>query len=253
MTDFSSTPKSNRNPDALAPMFAPPPSRSNAKTRGVFGLRKSQAAPKPKGATLARTRPNPPTTLSEDARAFESSKDVLDAPSDIFAATPTYAIQPQARGSNALTIGMASAVLLVGLSIAGWFYYQSQNDNVVARTLAPASEVASNPTTSDAPAPPTPVAPATLATPAPRNTPTHVAKATHTYRARAASDADADVSATVPAPQPSPGPTRQTAPPAPLVLNIPQTVAPPAPPVDTPAAPQAAPTPQQPPTTPPSI
>lgn len=260
-TEFTSIPddfSTPVNPDSIP--FAPMPAWERGKTRrSLAGGDAVAAEPRTFSAEPITTRPvTRPTTLTDDARAYEARghearMDRVDPAETAFAAEPVYATRTAVRKTSAAPIAiMAGLILLGGVAAAGWYYSQPRDAGVAQLTpgsTITTTEVASNAVATDASvAPPTaaaaPVTPTTTTTTttkvaAPVRTTSARTTVTRSRHAPAAADNAADVSVRAPVQAaPAPAAPPAAAAPAPLVLTLP------AQPIPT----QTAPAPETPPT-----
>ena len=237
--------------------FAPTPSWERGKKARNLGARvaSEERSFAPTGRASAVT--TPPTTLSDDARAFEMRQEA--ARESAFAAPPVYADRATGRsGARAPLAIMAGLILLGGAGAAGWYYSQPHDPSGMAE-LTPGSTATASATTEVATTAPAtapietqataPIAhQTTTSTTTTRVTPAVKTTVTRSRTVRTAGDQAADASATAPVPAaqvravPAPTPIAPAAPAAPLVLTIPQ----PAAPVEMPVPQQTAPAPTPP-------
>jgi cytoskeletal protein RodZ len=221
-------------PSSDTPMFAATPSWERGKKRRSFAGRDEPVTAEPRSFGDVET----PTTLSDDARAYEARTDTAGINDTSFAAAPVYAARPARKGNGAAPIAIAAGVVLLGgLAAAGYYAYQPHNTGIAE--LTPGSTATTSDAASTAPAaseqqvaqntPPAAAARTTTTTTTSRTK--APARSTVTHAAsRSVSDTAANASATAPvqaapAPMPTPAAPTAAAPPAPLVLNIPPAVA----------------------------
>lgn len=247
-TEFTSIPDDFSTPvNPGATPFAPVPAWERGKPRRDLA---GQVAAEPRSFAPERaerpvaTRPvTRPTTLSDDARAYEARLDTVDATDTTFAAEPVYVSRAASRNTSTAPIAiMAGIILLGGVATAGWYYSRPHDAGVAQLTPGAASTTTTTEVASTAPATAAadltapaaaPVAAKTTTTTTTTTSPTASrapAKATVTRSRSAASAADtaADVSAKAPvqaAATPAPAPP-VAAVPAPLVLTLPAQTAP---------------------------
>lgn len=264
-TEFTSIPDDFSTPvNPGATPFAPVPAWERGKPRRDLA---GQVAAEPRSFAPERaerpvaTRPvTRPTTLSDDARAYEARLDTVDATDTTFAAEPVYVSRAASRNTSTAPIAiMAGIILLGGVATAGWYYSRPHDAGMAQLTPGAASTTTTTEVASTAPATAAAdlTAPAAAPVPAPvaaktttttttttsRTASRAPAKATVTRSRSAASAADiaADVSAKAPVqavamPAPAAAAPPVAAVPAPLVLTLPAQTAPaPAPaPTETP-------------------
>ena len=263
-TEFTSIPDDFSTPvNPGATPFAPVPAWERGKPRRDLA---GQVAAEPRSFAPERaerpvaTRPvTRPTTLSDDARAYEARLDTVDATDTTFAAEPVYVSRAASRNTSTAPIAiMAGIILLGGVATAGWYYSRPHDAGMAQLTPGAASTTTTTEVASIAPATAAAdlTAPAAAPVPAPvaaKTTTTTTsrapAKATVTRSRSAASAADtaADVSTKAPVqavamPAPAAAAPPVAAAPAPLVLTLPAQTAPALAPAPTPAPTETPPT-----------